>query len=98
MEKDMYLYHVQGNKPSTKKLEIMTTEFKNQLAEYSREDVSYATENGSHSICQTKNGLITIQCLGDCYQVYNNRNEQLTGVLTKNDCEEYIVSQYVIED
>ena len=76
----------------------MTTELKNQLVEYSIEDVSYATQNGSHSICQTKNGLITIQCLGMCYQVYNNKNEQLTGVLTQSDCEEYIVSQYVIEN
>ena len=68
------------------------------LKNYATEDVSYATENGSHSICQTKNGLITIECLGDCYQVYTNTNVALTGVLTKNDCEDFIMTQYVIED
>ena len=53
------------------------------LLEYATEDVTYAEENGQHAIAQTLKGLVNIACIGEVFQAFNNRNEQLTAPMGK---------------
>lgn len=65
---------------------MTTLELNNALREYAIEDMGYAKEGGQIAIAQTLKGLITLQYVDapyEAYQVYNNRNEQLTGVMSE---------------
>lgn len=58
-------------------------ELNKALLEYATEDVTYAEENGQHAIAQTLKGLVNIACIGEVFQAFNNRNEQLTAPMGK---------------
>ena len=73
------------------------------LLEYATEDVTYAEENGQHAIAQTLKGLVNIACIGEVFQAFNNRNEQLTAPMGKLKMIDwtskiYDVSEVVITD
>ena len=78
-------------------------ELNKALLEYATEDVTYAEENGQHAIAQTLKGLVNIACIGEVFQAFNNRNEQLTAPMGKLKMIDwtskiYDVSEVVITD
>ena len=82
---------------------MTTIELNNALLAYATEDVTYAEENGQHAIAQTLKGLVNIACIGEVFQAFNNRNEQLTAPMGKLRMIEwtskiYDVSEVVITD
>ena len=82
---------------------MTTIELNNALLAYATEDVTYAEENGQHAIAQTLKGLVNIACIGEVFQAFNNRNEQLTSPMGKLKMIEwtskiYDVSEVVITD
>ena len=76
----------------------MTEAFKNQIAEYAREDIQIAIDNGQVNIADTKLGLIEIHALGETVQAYNNRAEQLTGAMNVEQMVVWLSNTYQIED
>ena len=78
-------------------------ELNKALLEYATEDVTYAEQNGQHAIAQTLKGLVNIACIGEVFQAFNNRNEQLTAPMGKLRMIDwtskiYDVSEVVITD
>ncbi len=70
----------------TKTNKMTRLELNNALREYAIEDMGYAKESGQIAIAQTLKGLITLHQVDapfEAYQVFNNRNEQLTGVMSE---------------
>ena len=77
---------------------MTTTELNNALLEYATEDVQYAADNGQNAIAQTLKGLVNIACIGEVFQAYNNRNEQLTGLMSKERMINYVIGLYDVSD
>ena len=68
------------------------------LLEYATEDVTYAEENGQHAIAQTLKGLVNIACIGEVFQAFNNRNEQLTAPMGKLKMIDWTSKIYDVSD
>ena len=85
---------------------MTTIQLNELLREYAIEDMGYAKEGGQIAIAQTLKGLINLHVVDapyEAYQVYNNRNEQLTGVMSEEQMivwlsRVYDVTDVVIED
>ena len=77
---------------------MTTTELNNALLEYATEDVQFAADNGQNAIAQTLKGLVNIACIGEVFQAYNNRNEQLTGPMSKDRMISYVSKIYDVSD
>jgi hypothetical protein len=78
-------------------------ELNKALLGYAQEDVQLAEDNGQHAIAQTLKGLVNIACIGEVFQAFNNRNEQLTAPMGKLKMIDwtskiYDVSEVVITD
>ena len=73
-------------------------ELNKALLEYATEDVTYAEENGQHAIAQTLKGLVNIACIGEVFQAFNNRNEQLTAPMGKLRMIEWTSKIYDVSD
>jgi len=77
---------------------MKATELNNALLEYATEDVQFAEDNGQNAIAQTIKGLVNIACIGEVFQAYNSRNEQLTGLMSKKRMINYVIGLYDISD
>tara|TARA_R110002074_G_C12331185_1_gene647887 strand:+ start:633 stop:863 length:231 start_codon:yes stop_codon:yes gene_type:complete len=75
----------------------MNDTLKNQIAEFAREDIQIAIDNGQVNIADTKLGLIEIHSLGTTVQAYNNRAEQLTGPMNVEQMVVWLSNTYQIE-
>ncbi|QDP54265.1 MAG: hypothetical protein Unbinned5434contig1000_12 [Prokaryotic dsDNA virus sp.] len=76
---------------------MTTLEIYKALKQYANEDTTIAKENGSMSICDTKRGVINVNYKYGLFQAYNNKGEQLTGLMSQNRFENWLVDQYVVE-
>ena len=77
---------------------MTTIELNKALLEYAIEDVTYAEQNGQHAIAQTLKGLVNIACVGEVFQAFNNRNEQLTAPMGKLRMIDYVSGLYDVSD
>jgi hypothetical protein len=80
---------------------MTTIELNKALREYAIEDMGYAKEGGQIAIAQTLKGLITLKVVDapyEAYQVYNNRNEQLTGVMSEEQMIVWLSKVYDVSE
>ena len=80
---------------------MTTIELNKALREYAIEDMGYAKEDGQIAIAQTLKGLINLHVVDgpyEAYQVYNNRNEQLTGVMSEEQMIVWLSKVYDVSE
>ena len=80
---------------------MTTLELNKALREYAIEDMGYAKEGGQIAIAQTLKGLINLHVVDapyEAYQVYNNRNEQLTGVMSEEQMIVWLSKVYDVSE
>lgn len=76
-------------------------ELNEALREYAVEDMAIAKEDGQIAIAQTLKGLINLHVVDgpyEAYQVYNNRNEQLTGVMSEEQMIVWLSKVYDVSE
>ena len=73
-------------------------ELNNATLEYAREDIGYAKQDGMIAIAQTLKGLINLEVVNGFYQVKNNRNELLTGIMNEEQMVVWLSKVYDVSE
>ena len=73
-------------------------ELQSQLEVYAKEDLAIAKEQGSVIICETLEGVITINYKDEEFQAFNSKGEQLTYWIYEGRMLNFLVRTYDVTD
>ena len=73
-------------------------ELQSQLEVYAKEDLAIAKEQGSVIICETLEGVITINYEDEEFQAFNHKHEQLTYWIHEGRMINFLVRTYDVTD